>query len=86
MPKNKSGLAIILAIVPLVGLISLAASAVTGDRLARVLATGLIGWLALGAMLTAGYATVQNIIVGRKLSWPLARVATCGLGVLLMLR
>ncbi len=86
MPKNKSGLAIILAIVPLVGLISLAAGAVTGDRLARALTTGLIGWLALGAMLTAGYAIVQNIIVGRKLSWPLALIATCGLGVLLLLR
>ncbi len=86
MRKNKSGLVITLAIVPLVGLIWLAAGVVTGDRLARVLATGLIGWLALGAVLSAGYAAVQNIIVGRKLSWPLALVATCGLGVLLILR
>ncbi len=86
MPKNKSCLVVTLAIVPLVGLISLAAGVMTGDRLARVLATGLIGWLALGALLSAGYATVQNIIVGRKLTWPLALVAACGLGVLLMLR
>jgi len=76
----------VLAIVSLVGLISLAVGVVMGDPLARMLAASLVGYLALGAVLRAGYTTLQKVAAGRQLSWPVLLIAALGLGVLLTLR
>jgi hypothetical protein len=86
MLTNKSGLVVTLAIVPLVGLISLAVGVVMGDPVARMLATGLLGYLALGVVLRAGYTTLQKVAAGRKLNWAVLLIAALGLGVLLIPR
>ncbi len=86
MLNIKSGLVMTLAIVSLVGLISLGVGVVIGDPLARLMATSLIAYLALGAVLRAGYIIVHKIAAGRKLHWAVPLMAALGVGVLLMLR
>ncbi len=86
MLNNRSGLVMALAIVSLVGLISLAVGVVIGDPLARLLATSLIAYLALGVVLRAGYIIIQEVAVGRKLHWAVPLIAALGVGVLLTLR
>ncbi len=86
MLNNKSGLVMTLAIVSMVGLISLALGVVMGDPLARMLATGLIGYLAVGAVLRGGYTTIQRVAAGRRPRWPMLLIAALGVGVLLTLR
>ncbi len=86
MLNNKSGLVVTLTIVSLVGLISLAVGVVMGDPLARMLATSLVGYLALGAVLRGGYTTMQRVAAGRRPRWPVLLIAAFGLGLLLTLR